>query len=47
VRLGSATAVSGADGVATLTVPAGAGRLRLQATRAGMVRAFPTAVTVR
>jgi hypothetical protein len=46
VRLGSASAVSGADGVATLTVPATTGRLRLQAEHAGMVRAFPREVTV-
>jgi hypothetical protein len=46
VRLGSASAVSGADGVATLTVPAASGRLRLQAERAGMVRAFPRKVAV-
>jgi len=46
VRLGSATAVTGAGGVATLTVPAASGRLRLKASRAGMVRAFPRVVTV-
>jgi hypothetical protein len=46
VRLGSASAVSGTDGVATLTVPAATGRLRLQAQRDGMVRAFPREVTV-
>ncbi len=45
VRLGSATAVTGAGGVATLTV-AGSGRQRLQAERAGMVRAFPRVVAV-
>jgi hypothetical protein len=44
VRLGSATAVTGADGVAVLTV-AGGGELR--AEKDGMVRAFPREVTVR
>jgi hypothetical protein len=47
VRLGSATAVTGADGEAVLTVPAASGTLRLQAERAGMVRAFPREVAVR
>ena len=46
VRLGSATATTGAGGVATLTVPQAAGRLRLKADRPGMVRAFPRVVTV-
>jgi hypothetical protein len=46
VRLGSATAVTGADGAAVLTVPAAAGTLRLQASRDGMVRAFPREVAV-
>jgi hypothetical protein len=46
VRLGSASAVTGAGGVATITVPSRAGRLRLNATRAGMVRAFPRGVAV-
>jgi hypothetical protein len=46
VRLGSASAVSGADGVAVLTVPAASGTLRLQAERSGMVRAFPRGVAV-
>jgi hypothetical protein len=45
VRLGSAAAVTGAGGVATLTV-AGSGRQRLQATHTGMVRAFPRVVAV-
>ena len=40
VTLGSATALSGPDGVATLPV-AETGRLELEATAAGMVRAFP------
>jgi hypothetical protein len=43
VRLGSATAVSGPDGVAVLTVVDGG---RLEATKDGMVRAFPREVTV-
>ena len=46
VRLGSATAVTGADGAAVLTVPAASGRLRLQAERDGMLRAFPREVAV-
>jgi hypothetical protein len=46
VRLGSAAAVTGADGAAVLTVPAAAGKLRLVAERAGMVRTFPREVTV-
>jgi hypothetical protein len=45
VRLGSATALTGADGVATLTVPASSGKLR--ATADGLVPAFPREVTVR
>jgi hypothetical protein len=43
VRLGSATAVSGPDGVAVLAVVDGG---RLEATKDGMVRAFPREVTV-
>jgi hypothetical protein len=46
VRLGSAAAVTGADGRAALVVPSDAGRLELKAERAGMVRAFPREVTV-
>ena len=46
VRLGSASAVTGAAGTATLTVPAETGDLPLEAERDGMVRAFPQAVTV-
>jgi hypothetical protein len=46
VRLGSASAVTGAGGVATITAPSQPGRLRLKATRAGMVRGFPRTVTV-
>jgi hypothetical protein len=43
VTLGGATALTGADGVATLTVPA-AGRLRLTAAKDGLVRSFPRVV---
>jgi hypothetical protein len=46
VRLGSAGAVTGADGIATLTVPAASGRLKLRATQAGLVPAFPREVIV-
>lgn len=47
VRLGEAAATTAADGTATLTAPAGPGRLELTAERAGMVRAFPRDVAVR
>jgi len=43
VALGGATALTGADGVATITVPA-AGRLRLVASKDGTVRSFPREV---
>jgi hypothetical protein len=46
VTLGSATAVSDAAGVAVLTVPAEPGGHPLEATRDGLVRAFPVEVTV-
>jgi len=46
VRLGTATATSGLDGIAVLTVPQASGRLSLVAKRAGMVPAFPTTVKV-
>ena len=46
VRLGAATALTGADGVATVPVTQ-TGQLELTATRAGMVRSFPGAVTAR
>jgi hypothetical protein len=46
VRLGGATAVSGADGVATVTVPAANGRVRLRASHPGMVTGFPREVAV-
>ena len=45
VRMGAADALTGADGVATLTTPA-AGRYGVQAERAGMVVSFPARVTV-
>jgi hypothetical protein len=47
VRLGSARAVTGGDGTATLTAPSARGRARLVATMHGMIRSFPEAVTVR
>lgn len=46
VRLGAAAATTDAQGVAVLTVGSQTGRLRLTATRAGSVRAFPVTVTV-
>jgi hypothetical protein len=46
VRLGSATATSGIDGIAVLTVPATPGTFSLAAKRAGMVPAFPRKVTI-
>jgi hypothetical protein len=46
VRLGSASAVTGGEGVAVVTVPAQSGTLRLRAERAGMVPAFPRGVAV-
>jgi len=47
VRLGSARAVSGPDGTATVVAPARRGTARLSATIDGMVRSFTEAVTVR
>ena len=44
VTLGSATATTDASGVAQVVVPE-AGRLALDASRGGMVPAFPTVVT--
>ncbi len=44
VRLGGATATTGADGAAMLDVPAG--RHRLTASKGGLVPAFPQTVTV-
>ena len=46
VRLGSATATTGIDGIAVLTVPATHGTFALAAKRAGMVPAFPRKVTI-
>ena len=46
VTLAGATATTGADGVATLTVPDAPGRRRLTASRSGMVRSFAEAVTI-
>jgi hypothetical protein len=46
VRLAGAAAVTGADGVATLTVPDAPGRARLIAERPGMVRSFSETVTI-
>ena len=45
VRLGSAVAVTGTDGVAWLTAPA-AGNYRLRSEKPGMVLSFPVRVTV-
>ena len=46
--LGGAQAPTGADGVATVTVPAARGRRAAStAERAGMVRSFPVRVAVR
>lgn len=45
VRLGTAIAVTGADGVATVTAPA-AGEHALYAEAPGMVRSFPTGLRV-
>ena len=47
VRLGAVTTTTDANGVAVLTVGPNTGRLRLTATRAGSVRAFPVTVAVR
>ncbi len=46
VRLGTATATTGLDGIAVLTVPQASGTLRLYAKRAGTVPAFPSKVKV-
>jgi hypothetical protein len=46
VRLGDATAVTGADGVATVTAPATAGRYAVQASKPGLVVSFPRRVKV-
>lgn len=47
VRLGRARALTGADGVATLTAPARTGRARLSAERSGMVPGFGGEIAVR
>ena len=46
VALGSSTAVSDAAGVAVLTIPAATGDHRIEASREGLVPAFPVEVTV-
>ena len=46
VRLGGSTAVTGADGVATVIAPATADGYALEAEAPGRVRAFPTEVRV-
>jgi hypothetical protein len=46
VRAGGAQALTGADGVATVTVPAGSAAVRVTAERDGMVRSFPVRVAV-
>jgi hypothetical protein len=45
VRLGGASAVTGADGVASLVAP-GVGRYLLEASKGGLVQSFPRSVTV-
>jgi len=47
VSLGDATAVTGADGVATVIAPAAPGVHALEASKTGLVRAFPRQVEVR
>jgi hypothetical protein len=46
VRLGGATAITGADGSATLAAPAAAGRYRVRAEKPGTVLAFPVRLAV-
>jgi hypothetical protein len=46
VRLGTASAVTDAAGRATLTVPAAAGPVPLEAEKPGLVRALPREVTI-
>jgi hypothetical protein len=46
VRLGGATAVTGADGVATVIAPATVGKAGLEATAPGLVRSFPRTIAV-
>jgi len=47
VRLGDATALTGADGVATVAAPAVAGPVALEAVKAGLVQSFPRTIEVR
>jgi hypothetical protein len=47
VRLGDTQALTGADGVASVTAPARTGAVRLTAERAGLVRSFPVRVIAR
>jgi hypothetical protein len=47
VRLGDATALTGADGVATVAAPAVAGPTALEAVKAGLVQSFPRTIEVR
>lgn len=47
VRLGGASAVTGADGVATVIAPTAVGRYALEAAKPGLVPAFPRRVEVR
>ena len=46
VQVGAATAVTGAGGVATVTAPATAGSYAVQASKPGLVLAFPRTVAV-
>jgi hypothetical protein len=46
VRLGGMTAITGADGVATLLAPAVAGRYRVRAEMPGTVASFPVKIAV-
>jgi len=46
VQIGAATAVTGAGGVATVTAPATAGSYAVQASKPGLVLAFPRTVAV-
>jgi hypothetical protein len=46
VRLGGATAITGADGVATLAAPAAAGSYRVRAEKPGAVVSFPARLVV-
>jgi hypothetical protein len=46
VTLGDASAVTGPDGVATITAPAAPGALALEASKPGLVRSFPRTVEV-